>query len=164
MARVFPASIVLVVFLGCERADSRVDAPALIGPEAPEVEAMRSTSTAHDPPPPKPALSPDLVGIPGREKRWFLTLNREDRHIVRQICRLRRHNPCAGMLAPRRSGSDAVRQLFAALPEDATEGVDAFCLHANGLRGCSTPLVLAFDAQPIEYARSSRPAGGQPAR
>src|SRR5688500_6338777 len=89
----------LVVLLGCERADSLVDAPAFAPPEPPELDAIRSWSTANDPPPPRAApVAPDLVGLPRTEKQWFLSLSREQRHAVRQVCRAQRKDPCLGLL------------------------------------------------------------------
>jgi len=139
--------------LGCERADPPVEAPHLIAPDAPEVEALRSTTTAQDPPP--PALSPDLVGVPGRERRWFLALDREQRHVVRQICRMQVQDPCFGLIAERTDEPESPTLLARARSFDMHGDVEQFCFHANGRRNrCNTPLVVAFDGQPIEFTAS----------
>jgi hypothetical protein len=146
----------LVLLLGCERADSLVDAPTLALPEPPESEAMRSSSTVNEPPPPRAApVAPDLVGLRRTEKQWFLSLSREQRHAVRQVCRAQRKNPCLGLLPKTRGASpDPNMALLASLEVDRHEAHD-FCFQANGRRnGCNTPLVLAFDAQPIAFDRS----------
>ena len=144
-------TLALVLLVGCERAEPLVDAP-LFAPESPEtVEEMRSSTTAQDPPPPAAApIAPDLVGVPNTEKRWFLALSPSERHVVRQICRLRRADPCAGMLRKAGADEDPIDELFASVDRERIDGADMFCFHANGRRGCNTPLVVAFDAQPIE--------------
>jgi len=143
--------------LGCERADPPVEAPHLVAPDAPEVESLRSTTTAQDPPPPKAApVAPDLVGMPGPEKRWFLALDREERHVVRQICRMQVQDPCFGLMPQRKDESETSTLLARARGFDMHGDVEMFCFHANGRRNrCNTPLVVAFDGQPIELLASS---------
>ncbi len=155
----------LTLLLGCEHAEPPVGPPSFAAPDAPELESMRSSTTANDPPPPAAApIAPDLVGLPGTEKRWFLALDKHQRHAVRQICRARRADPCAGMM-PRRENDDRpdpMRPLFAQLTREQIDGTDAFCFRANGRRGCATPLVVAFDAQPIEFLATARPFAFRP--
>src|SRR5690242_1778022 len=97
--RVFPIAVLL---LGCERIGPASDAPQLVSPEAPDVDAMRSSTTMHElaPPPGFAPIGPDLVGVTREEKGWFLSLTAANRHLVRQICRARLSDPCAGMLPP----------------------------------------------------------------
>ena len=149
-------AVVLTLLVGCERAEPPV-APPLFAPDAPEIETIESTTAAHDPPPPAAAPIEELAIIPRARRQWFLALSPRDRHVVRQICRIRKSNPCAGMMPimryPDGEEPDAVQLLYAKLPGDKG-GVDMFCFHANGRRGCSTPLVVAFDGQPIEFTDS----------
>jgi hypothetical protein len=142
----------LVLLVGCERAEPPPEPPALVAPESPALEAMRSSSTESDPPPPRAApIAPDLVGLPRAEKQWFLSLSREQRHAVRQICRAQRKDPCLGLLPKAREDDDPETALFASVGAQRHD-VHDFCFRANGSRGgCNTPLVLAFDAQPIAF-------------
>jgi hypothetical protein len=140
------ALILLVV--GCEHIDSVADTPALAGPEAPELDAIRSSSSIHDPPPPGAApIAPDLASLPSAQKRWFLSLSRAERHAVRQVCRAQRKDPCLGLVVRRRAEDDN-GDILASVDRDVLD----FCFHANGRRnGCDTPLVLAFNAQPVVF-------------
>lgn len=163
-------AIVLSLLAGCERADPPALPPSLVAPDAPELETIASTTTAHDPPPPAAApIAPDLVDLPNGSKRWFLALTAHERHAVRQICRMRKANPCAGMLPKKyRSTTDPIPPvdpmdtLLAALGPEKGDGVDMFCFHANGRRGCATPLVVAFDGRPIELAPSMQTFAFEP--
>jgi hypothetical protein len=159
-------SLVAVLLLGCERIGPEADAPRLVSPETPEVDAMRSSTAMHElmPPPAFAPIGPDLGGVTHEEKGWFLSLTAENRHLVRQICRARRHDPCAGMLPPPREDEipedQPVRDLLAQLADPSNTHVDEFCFQLNGHEGCVTPLVVAFDGQPVELL----PAGQPPAR
>lgn len=153
--------IVLTLLLGCEHVDEPPLAPTLIAPDAPEVEAMRSAVSVLEPPAPRPPIAPDLVGLPVRLRTWFLALDKEERHIVRQICRVRQSEPCAGLIAIKRDTDEAqephpIEALLAALPDEKSDGVDEFCRRTHRGRTCMTPLVVAFDGQPIEFVTSQR--------
>ena len=90
-------------------------------------------------------------------KRWFLALSREQRRDVTEICRQRAIDPCAGLLPrPRDAGPDPIVALFAGLSSEQADGVEGYCRQVNrGSRGCDTPLVIAFDAQPIVFTPAS---------
>ena len=151
----------LTVLLGCERAEPDVGPPVVLAPDAPELDVMQSSTTVNDPPPPQAApIAPDLINLPNQTKRWFFALDTQERHAVRQICRARRANPCAGMLGmPRGPDGEPLADPLAAhiaLVGAHDERVDQFCSHVAGVRGCNTPLVVAFDAQPIEFVSTPR--------
>lgn len=141
----------LLLLLGCERAESVIDVPNIAPPHDAPLEIVRSSMTANDPPAPHAApVAPDLVGLSRADKRWFLSLSREERHEVREICRMQKKDPCHGlMLRPRDLGTDEPDSWV------ANHEVHEFCFRANGRRnGCNTPLVLAFEAQPIVFETS----------
>lgn len=141
---------------GCERADPPVGPPAVPAPEPPPVEAIRSTSVAHEPPAPAAMpVDPALAEVPGPMKRWFLALDREQRHAVRRFCRARRADPCLGLLPAPRGGEDPRADLVAAVRDLDLHGqVEPFCRRTHGGPACDTPLVVAFDGAPIELVAS----------
>lgn len=148
-------AITLTAFLAaCEHVDELVPAPTIVAPEAPPLEAIESSITAREPPPPKAApIRPDMINIPARLQRWFASLDGEQRVAVRHVCRMRRDNPCWGLLRPPGAEDSA---LLASIRE-IDERVDVFCHHVNrGSRGCNTPLVVAFGGEPITFT----PANG----
>ena len=112
------------------------------------------------PPPPVPTPQPEIaVPRPPRHisqpTRWFLALSSEQRRNVKQICRLRADDPCAGMLPKPQGHPDPIAPLLASLADDR-DGVDGYCAQVNrGRRGCDTPLVLALDAQPVVFDTAS---------
>lgn len=143
----------ILLLVGCEHVDAPVAPPTITPPEAPELDAMRSSTTVREPPAPRAApVAPDLVGLPRSEKRWFLSLSREQRHAVRQVCRAQQEDPCLGLMPKMRD--DGYDALLASIDADRHD-IHDFCFRANGRRnGCNTPLVLAFDAQPIVFDTS----------
>jgi hypothetical protein len=134
----------------------------------PEVDAMRSSTTMHElmPPPAFAPIGPDLGGVTRDEKGWFLSLTAENRHLVRQVCRARRRDPCAGMLPPPREDEvpedQPVRDLLAQLDDPSNTHVDEFCFQLNGHEGCVTPLVVAFE--PVELQPATARFAFQPGR
>lgn len=161
-------SAVAVLLLGCERIGPEADAPQLVSTDAPELDAMRSSTTMHElmPPPAFAPIGPDLGGVTRDEKGWFLSLTAENRHLVRQICRARRRDPCAGMLPPPREDEvpedQPVRDLLAQLADPNDTHVDEFCFQLNGHEGCVTPLVVAFE--PVELQPATARFAFQPGR
>lgn len=144
----------LALVTACEHRSELEPAPRLVTPTAPEPTSLELASTEREPAPPKPAaapVSPDMINIPGRLRRWFVTLEAEERVAVRSICRARRHDPCAGLLPrPKGGAPDPIDLAFRGLSERAHEGIDQFCAHQNrGFGVCDTPLVVAFDDAPI---------------
>lgn len=162
------ALLTLVSTAACERAEPPVGPPVIEAPDAPAPSAMRSSTTVADPPPPAAApIAPDLVGLPTTVKRWFLALDKQERHAVRQICRARRTNPCAGMLPIPRGpdgapSADPLTAQLALVGRDGRGELDRFCVASGHARGCNTPLVVAFDGQPIEFLENARPFAFRP--
>lgn len=115
-------------------------------------------------------------------KRWFLGLSMEQRNNVTSLCKERVANPCARMLArlvPRPvRASDPVNDdgesqavpVALAEPEDPEEKhlagmssqqrqqASAYCHELSNMTAphCETPLVVAFDNQPIEFVAAGR--------
>ncbi len=86
--------------------------------------------------------------------QWFRDLETGQRGHIRQFCRLRRREPCAGLVPmPHGDRPDPAATLLA--------GLDAFRAHAAcdvidpGARHCDTPLVLAFDDRPVAFATTT---------
>jgi hypothetical protein len=110
-------------------------------------------------------------------KRWFLGLSMEQRTNVTALCEERTANPCGRLLAGLKRGpvpaSDPVNEddesqavpVAAAEPEDPQEKylagmssqqrdqASAYCQELSKMPAphCETPLVVAFDNQPIEF-------------
>src|SRR5688572_5171520 len=97
-------AITALCLVGCQHVSELGDSPSIIAPDAPEVETMRVVAVEHEPPPPKPAVAPfdPLARVHGTTKRWFLALSPQQRHAVHRICRMRKANPCAGLLPGRK--------------------------------------------------------------
>ena len=133
--------------------------PVLLAPDAPAAESMRSTTTVNDPPPPAAApIAPDLFAMPASLKRWFVALDTQDRRLVRQFCRARRADPCIGHIVIKRPDGEAPDAMLAFAHGEHRVEIDRFCFFSGGARrGCNTPLVVAFDAQPIEFLETPQP-------
>ena len=134
--------------------------PTLVTPATAEHAALDVVGTEREAAPPRPAAAPvprDLVRIPGHLRAWFTTLAPEERVAVRSICRIRRSEPCAGLLPRRDDGEvDPFEVAFASLSEHGRSHVDELCHHSNrGFAVCDTPLVVAFDGAPIELAAAT---------
>jgi hypothetical protein len=154
----------LLVLAACERAEP-ASAVSLALPDAPEGTAMRSATAAREPEvedfdpiieldpalredQPPARVGRDLVGLRLPVKRWFLSLSAEDRHIARAACRLRRASPCWEIreLVPR-----ARREVSAFRPFGNNDNLDELCRRTTGDAACATPLVVAFENEPIAY-------------
>ena len=117
---------------------------------------------------PKPAASlPALVdtrtGVERPEptvkrpvrKNWFSMMSAGQQRDAREICKIRKGDPCAGMMPkPRQDdGSppprERISELFGKFDDEQREKVELLCRRVNG-NVCDTPLVLAFEGEPIE--------------
>ena len=105
------------------------------------------------PPPPRPVP----VHLPPPQ-RWMTKLAPKQQRAVRQACEWHAQHPCQGPLltAPfTAEHPDPTIPMLAILSDDQQRGVDAYCGYVNAhRRGCSTPLVVAFESQPIVFATS----------
>ncbi len=117
---------------------------------------------------PKPAASlPALVdtrtGVERPEptvkrpvrKNWFSMMSAAQQRAAREICKIRKDDPCAGMMpkphmedgtAPPR---ERISELFEKFDDEQSVRVSELCRRVNG-NVCDTPLVVAFDGEPIE--------------
>ena len=150
----------ILAIAGCEHEDELVPAPALDAPISLEHASIEMSGTEREPAPPRPAAAPaprDARGIPAPLRHWFVSLAPDERDAVRSICRMRRADPCAGMIPrPKGSAADPAELALASLSEHGRQGVDDFCTHRNrGFDGCDTPLVAVFDGAPIELAAAT---------
>ncbi len=159
----------LVATTGCERADQAVTSEPL--PEPIRVVAPPAPKRVE---PPKPAVSMPAPEINPRERAapvprrkratWFSQLTVEERSAVRGICKAKQENPCVGMLPMpvRRDGGPPERHpiegLYAKLQNQEIAKVERFCQVNYKAGVCDTPLVIAFDAQPIELAPATTAA------
>lgn len=140
----------------CERvAPPSLDAPPLAPPALEPVPSseLRSETRAPEQPPP-PAIS--AVRPPRHtttSRRWFLGLAAPERQIVLELCRERVVDPCAGLLGKPDGEPNRAAELMAWLGDDRDQA-STFCDERTGTI-CDTPLVIAFDAQPIELAPAS---------
>jgi hypothetical protein len=153
--------LALTLLLGCERAEPDVAAPVVIAPDAPAPEAMRSSSTANDPPPP-PRAAPLGPAMPPSLQRWFVALAPSDKQLVRQYCQALRENPCAGVAPRKRAPDEPPDPVLAFARGDHGERADEFCSFAGARGRCNTPLVVAFDGQPIELLTTPKPFAFRP--
>jgi hypothetical protein len=130
-----------------------------------------------EPAPPAPA--PRRVTTRHRRSaatRWFLGLSIEERNSVTSVCEQRAKDPCWGVLPTRVDresssadpanveGAASRANVVASLPSDK---VGAYCQETFPAPTCDTPLVVAFDGQPVDFsaAREERFAfvPGEPA-
>ncbi len=118
------------------------------------------TTAFEDPAPPEPPRPLTVA------RTWYLGLTGAERNVVRQICREGRRDPCFGMLPPPRgSGPTKMDQLLAQLGtngQQARHQVHQFCREENPRLRCDTPLVVAFDDQPVVFEASSTTFAFQP--
>ncbi len=146
----------VVALIGCERADAIPETPSIAHPIAPDVDAMRSSTAMHVPPPPAAAriLASAMPSSP--VMRWFLALTPQERHGVRAICRERQKDPCWRLL-PLKHPDGPVPDELAFLADEQRDGVTPFCARVfPPHRGCNTPLVVAFGGESIEFTPATR--------
>ncbi|MEP6862147.1 MAG: hypothetical protein ABJE66_16095 [Deltaproteobacteria bacterium] len=114
------------------------------------------------PVPHPPAPAPHQRQTP---KRWFHDLPRKQRDNVTAFCETRASQQCRASLRaimPRHLGSDGLPmpepepesppQMVASLP---SAKVNAYCKEDFVAPSCETPLVVAFDNQPIDFTRAA---------
>jgi hypothetical protein len=175
-----PNRMLVLLALGtgaCERADSvqppppaRVviaPAPAPAPPPRPaamepHVDHRELPVTPPVPAPPIPAPARRHGGLSPQE--WFQALSSAQQGHATAYCKMVAANPCAGMMAMVRGTppSESVAafiakrdQHLASLTTVQQQWVGTYCRTIEEVHGCQTPLVLAFEGQPVEFA----PAG-----
>ena len=152
---------------GCERASTTEQQP-LPPPPAPHP-AIAMPRPAPPPPAPEPVATPEPAPPPVRTvnhlspKRWFLSLTVEQRTHVTSVCERRAHDSCRAALeellvrrdAPRvvppAPATDPDAKDLASLSTGDRARVASYCERAFTPPSCETPLVVAFDSQPIEF-------------
>lgn len=165
---------------GCERADTMEEVTQVTPREAPRTAVPLvppAPAVAVRVPAPieqvMPAPTPRSVR-PISAKRWFLGLSAQQQSGVTAVCDARDADPCAAVFGrvPRAPRDDDAPTDVAAVPTPASETflaglsvpqrkrVTQYCEERNGRRGmpsptCETPLVVAFDDQPIELRAST---------
>jgi hypothetical protein len=135
------AFLAIGLLAACERADHTLPSdPALPSPEpeqiVPEPIIADRTHVEHPPAP-----------LPGAA--WFHRLTRGEQADVNWVCDNERADPCWGFLRPLsredRARLDGVRAF-------ATRDMERHCTQVYGPpHGCNTPLVVAFDSEPIAF-------------
>jgi hypothetical protein len=168
--------VAVAALAGCERTAS-APPPAASQPGA--AAHMRELPPAPEPAPPAPPPAPKEPVVettlappapsPGpphathrrrvsAAKQWLLGLAADDRSDVIAVCKHRREDPCAGLLAPPpRAATEEAKpdpeKDAANLPRDK---VAAYCQEVFPAPTCDTPLVVAFEGQPVEFAHAGR--------
>ena len=88
-------------------------------------------------------------------KNWYSRMSAVEQRAVSEICKIRKGDPCAGMVMKPRSGDpgmsprDRIGELLADFSYEQRDQIGALCRRVNG-GVCDTPLVLAFEGEPIE--------------
>jgi hypothetical protein len=142
-------ALALLAVAACERADQveQTDAQLALPGEASVGVVQR----------PHPVVAREEKSISSAQ-RWFDRLSNRRRHAAHTICETWVANPCAGMMPPVKAdgdGEDSFATLLASF-EAHHDVLTAYCDEAVGPRGiCDTPLVVAFDAQPIDFVPAS---------
>jgi len=82
-----------------------------------------------------------------RRATWFSQLTAEQKRDVREVCGIKKDDPCAGLLPrPKRDeGPDRLATLWARLDGVDTEKVDRWCRVNVGIGVCDTPIVIAYE-------------------
>jgi hypothetical protein len=113
------------------------------------------TRSVEAPPPPPPLTM---------AQRWFFGLSNTQRGNIKSLCDLRAKDPCAGWLRqvmPRvdedEPGPDPEEKFLAGLTDLDRRQASKFCVERSGMPPptCETPLVVAFDHQPIEFVQGA---------
>lgn len=168
--------VAVAALAGCERADTSPTPPPAIKVQRPAI----ATQTREIPRVPEPVTPPPVVPIveekpvpapvPKRttarhrqsaSKRWFLGLAMEERENVTSACEQRANHRCRETILPKQPDDDGTStppaepeaDPVASLPSDK---VDAYCKDDFPAPTCETPLVVAFDSQPIDFAPAGR--------
>jgi hypothetical protein len=167
--------VAVAALAGCERADTSPTRPPPIAraeSQRPGLAAQREIAPAPEPPPSTPPAEPivDVKPAPKRaterhhrspSRRWFLGLTMDERSNVTAVCERRAETRCSAALhvampLPTAGASDPPSEpetdRVASLP---SAKVAAYCQDDFPAPTCETPLVIAFDSQPIDFA----PAG-----
>jgi hypothetical protein len=87
-------------------------------------------------------------------KNWFSMMSGGQQRDVREICKIRKGDPCAGLLLKaRREGEaappDRITELMAQFSGERQDQITQLCRRVSG-NVCDTPLVVAFEGEPIE--------------
>jgi hypothetical protein len=162
---------VLVATTGCERADEAVSSEPLPEPirvTAPRVDPPAPAVSMPAPPSlPRPINPRELPPPPIPKKprvTWFSQLSSAERSDVREACSIWKADPCAGLLPRaqfadgRPARPDRINEIMGQFEGEDRGRVHSWC-RANVSDGrCDTPLVMAFDAQPIALAPATAAA------
>jgi hypothetical protein len=148
--------ITVLCLAGCERADTTatseplrepitVVAPRVVEPPpAPPAISVPRPINPRELPPPVPTVRP--------RRTWFSQLSASQRRDVREVCQARKTDPCAGMLPRPRGPNDGPDRMAALLGQFSYEDRDRvtkWCWNNVSQERCDTPLVIAFDEDPI---------------
>ena len=151
--------LVLLACLGaCERAEpDAVPVPAPAKPiPAPVAEVPKAAAAV-------PALVDTRTGVERPEptvkrpvrKNWFSMLSSGQQRDASEICKIRKGDPCAGMMPKPRSADgslpprERIMDLFGEFDDEQREKIELLCRRVNR-SVCDTPLVLAFEGEPID--------------
>jgi hypothetical protein len=143
-------------------AQTRVPLPAPEPSPPPTVEPIAETDPEQEPTPAPTPMATTARPRGSAAKRWFLGLTMGDRSNVTAVCRQRADTPCRAVL--RRLTRDDADASSAEPQEDSAETkvaslpfdkLAAYCQEEFHPPSCETPLVVAFEGQPVEFV----PAG-----
>jgi len=120
--------------------------------------------------PPAPAPVPLVKSARPRRpmsaaKRWFLALSMGQKDDVKAYCEERAANPCAGLLDIKRGRADdddgdaaaepptPEDKYLAGMSGEQRQSASTYCSELKNLPAphCETPLVVAFDGQPVDF-------------
>ncbi len=160
-------ALLLLACLGaCERAEPEATATKVVeaAPLPPPVKAPQPAKPAVSASPPVETRPPVERPAPTVKRRvrktWFSTLSTKEQRDVREICKIRRVDPCAGMI-PRPRLADGgnpprerIADLLGTFEAEERETIRILCSHQNR-NVCDTPLVLAFEGEPIDFVSTT---------
>ncbi len=165
--------LAVAALAGCERADTSPTQSPPVTPAAVQRPAM-ATRMPEPAPAPEPIadVKPEPAPVPAPKRtthhhitaarRWFLGLTMDDRTSVTAVCQHRASNLCYALVRAAKESNAPVEPEPA--PEEpkvarlASDKLAAYCQEAYPAPTCETPLVVAFDGQPIDFAPAGREA------
>ena len=128
-------------------------------PVAPPAPTPMPAPTQVAPPPPTRARPQGPRRPMSKAKRWFIGLAMGQRDDVKAMCEEAARNPCGNALSgpgPKAVAideADPVDTYLAGMSAEQKDLAVSYCRELKSLPApqCETPLVVAFDQQPVEY-------------
>jgi hypothetical protein len=146
--------VFIVLAAGCERTDrQQLEAEAVAVP-SPAVSVSFETSPLHtelvvqQPPAPPEPVTPATI-LRAKLRHWYGLLSMESRQAVSEVCRWRFQNPCGAIIVGQH---DPQSELLAGFELEDQARARTYCDEVRGRSECNTPLVVAFDGEPVQFA------------